>query len=78
MRDARLTMTEPGRVATTAPSATCRLSRYPARTAPAVPRHVGSRARRPAAAGGLPLGAAGAVPTAARTPVGLPERRWRR
>jgi hypothetical protein len=78
MRDARLTMTEPGRVAPTAPSATCRLSRYPARTAPAVPRHVGSRAWRPTAAGGLPLGAAGAVPTAARPTVDPPERPWRR
>jgi hypothetical protein len=78
MRDARLTTTEPGRVATTAPSATCRLSRYPARTAPAVPRHVGSRARRPTAAGGLPSGAAGTDPTAARRPLDPPERPWRR
>jgi hypothetical protein len=78
MRDARLTMTEPGRVATTAPSATCRLSRYPARTAPAVPRHVGSRARRPTAAGRLQSGAAGADPTAARHLVDPSERPWRR
>jgi hypothetical protein len=78
MRDARLTMTKPGRVATTAPSATCRLSRYPARTAPALPGHVGSRAGRPTAAGGPPSGAAGADPTAARPPVDPLERSWRR
>jgi hypothetical protein len=78
MRDARFTVTEPGRVATTAPSATCRLSRYPARTAPAVPCHVGSRARCPTAAGGPPSGVAGADPTAARPPVDPQERPWRR
>jgi hypothetical protein len=78
MRDARLTITDPGRVATTAPSATCRLSRYPTRTAPAVPRHVGSRRRRPTAAGSPPSRAAGADPTTARPPVDPPERPWRR
>jgi hypothetical protein len=75
---ARLAVAAPGKVAATAHPVSCGLSRYPTRSAQAVPGRVRSRARLPTAACGPSAGAARADLTAPELPVDPPERLWRR
>jgi len=74
MRGARPAVTEPGVAAGAASPTLSRVSRYPTRTAPAVPGPVGSRPWRLTAASGPPSCARTAFVVALRTPKERPDR----
>jgi hypothetical protein len=74
MRETRLAVTESDGAARTASPALARLSRYPTRTASAVPGQVDSRPRRPTAASGPISCAPAAFVDAVRTSHEGPDR----